>query len=58
MAMKMNDRKRFRMTAIMIFVFGVCAGYIVGLWHQAAQKEQRIQDEKILSAGSRWDNNK
>ena len=52
-----EEMKRFRITAI-IFVFGMFAGYIVGLWHQAAQKEQRIQDEKILSAGSRWDNNK
>lgn len=51
-----EEMKRF-ITAI-IFVFGMFAGYIVGLWHQAAQKEQRIQDEKILSAGSRWDNNK
>ena len=44
----------FRMTAgavVMVFVLGMFAGYIVGLWHQIAQKAQRIEDEKILAAG-------
>ena len=45
-------------TAVMVFILGMFAGYIVGLWHQIGQKEQRIKDEKILSAGCRLENNK
>ena len=49
-----QERKGFRMTAgavVMVFVLGMFAGYIVGLWHQIGQKLQRIEDEKILAAG-------
>lgn len=55
-----QERKGFRMTAgavVMVFVLGMFAGYIVGLWHQIAQKAQRIEDEKILAAWSRVENN-
>ena len=52
--MEIKRKKGFRMTAgavVMVFVLGMFAGYIVGLWHQIAQKAQRIEDEKILAAG-------
>ena len=40
---------------VMVFVFGMVAGYIVGLWHQIGQKAQRIEDEKILAAQGRME---
>ena len=53
-----QERKGFRMTAasvVMVFVFGIFTGYILGLWHQIGQKLQRIEDDKILAAGCRAD---
>lgn len=55
-----QERNGFRMTAasvVMVFVFGIFTGYILGLWHQIGQKLQRIEDEKILAAGSRLETN-
>lgn len=36
---------------------GIGIGYIVGLWQQIAQKQQRIKNEKVLAAGRRPENN-
>jgi len=50
-----NKRRRtprgFRVsggTIVALVVFGMFLGYIIGLWHQIAQHQQRIKDENIL----------
>ena len=42
-------------TALMLFIIGILTGYFLGLLHQAGQKAQHIEDEKILAAGCRAD---
>ena len=37
----------------MVFILGMFAGYIAGLWHQMAQKTQRMEDNKITAAWCR-----
>lgn len=39
-------------TIVALVVFGMFLGYILGLWHQIAQKEQRIKDESILAVNN------
>ena len=48
----MIARNRMTVGAVVtVFVLGMFAGYIAGLWQQAGQKNQRIEDAKILAAG-------